>query len=300
MSIYASPSPEVMKVISSYKKAFEDVTISKPALVSGKLYREVVFSKRALGKFGENPKSYLYLDENNNVVDHKNTIEKLGRVFFYMDAFLSDDKDSIIKALQKDGEVEKNSNDFQRCLVALEIINKRENKKETKKDRKNSDNDIEKEEDSRAAKAVEDILLKLNVLRGKTNERLKVLLEKIEEEKTKHEYFNEMTIEVLMPYYRDAMVCNYEKVQLISRGQAYYNDIKRKAEKARKSYALRFNTGNTEPLMKLHYTMGYFENLLRSYGNIATMSYNQYIKLIANSGKTNAEYKMLVLKNKVQ
>lgn len=103
-----------------------------------------------------------------------------------------------------------------------------------------------------------------------------------------------------MPYYREAMVCNYEKIQLISSNSAYYNDIKKRAEKARKSYALRFSTRNTEPLMKLHYTMGYFENLLRSYGTIATMNYNQYLKLVTNSGKTNAEYKLLVLKNKVE
>jgi len=46
--------------------------------------------------------------------------------------------------------------------------------------------------------------------------------------------------------------------------------------------------------------MGYFENLLRSYSNIATMSYNQYLRLINNAGKTNAEYKLSALRNKVQ
>lgn len=303
MSIYTVPSPEVMKVASSYKKTFESVMVSQPAMLHDKLYKEVVFNKKVFGKFRENPKEYLYLDENNEVVNNKNTIERLGRLFFYMDAFFSQDNDSIIRALQRDGDLEKTSNDFENAIEALQMINKREkSKKDNKidKNKKEVKNRKEEEPAVKGVKEVENTLTKLSALRIKNNEKLKVLLDKIEEEKAKHEYFNEQMIEILMPYYRDAMICNYEKIQLIASNSAYYNDIKKRAEKTRKSYTIRFNTRSTEPLMKLHYTMGYFENLLRSYGTIATMNYNQYLKLVTNSGKTNAEYKLLVLKNKVQ
>lgn len=303
MSIYTTPSPEVMKVINSYKKPFEEVLVSQPAMLQGSLYREVVFKKKVLGNFRENPKEYLYLDENNEIVNNKNTVLRLGRLFFYMDAFLSQDKDSIIAALQRDGDLQKTSNDFEQAIFALELINKKEkSKKDNKTDRnKKQVKKVDEEETAvKGVKEIENTLTKLSALRIKTNEKLKLLLEKIEEEKEKNEHFNELMVEVLMPYYREAMVCNYEKIQLISINSAYYNDIKKRADKAKKSYTLRFNTRNTEPLMRLHYTMGYFENLLRSYGNIASMNYNQYLKVVTNSGKTNAEYKLLVLKNKVQ
>ncbi len=44
--------------------------------------------------------------------------------------------------------------------------------------------------------------------------------------------------------------------------------------------------------------MGYFESLIRAYESIINMSYNQYAKSIVNSGKTNAEFKLLELRNK--
>lgn len=291
MSIYTVPSQEVMKVIGKYKKSFEDVVISEPAILSGKKYREVVFIKKIFGKFRDNPKEYLYLDENNVIVNQKAVVERLGRLFFYMDAFLNNGDDSIIKALQKEGDIEKSNRDFELAKTGLEIIEKRAGR--DKKSGKDSSQGTDK-------KLVEDIFNKLSLLRGKTNEKLQLFLEKVKEEKTKHEYFNELMLETILPFYKDAMVCNYEKIQLISKGANQYNNIKKTAEKARKGYAIRFNTHYTEPLMKLHYLMSYFETLLRSYGTISTMTYNQYIKLVSTAGKTNADYKLLVLRNKVQ
>lgn len=318
MSIYKAPTPEVMKTLNKYKKPFEEVEISEPAMLSGHLYREVVFVKKLFSKFRENPKEYMYLDDNNEVVHHKNTVERLGRLFFYMDAFYNNDKESIIGAFQKEGDLERNTKDFDLARTALEILDKKEFKNTVdKKDKKSKveAKDVKDVKDvkevkeakekkqflvSADTKAIECTLSNLGSLRMKTNEKLKVLLKKIEEEKEKNEYFNELMVEVLLPHYRDVMILNYEKIQLISKETYLYNSMKKKAEKARKSYTLRFNTRNTEALMKLHYLMGYFESLLRTYSNIATMSYNQYLRLINNAGKTNAEYKLSALRNKVQ
>jgi hypothetical protein len=312
MSIYKATTPEVMKTLSKYKKPFEEVVISEPAMLSGHLYREVVFEKKLFSKFRENPKEYMYLNDNNEVVDHKNTVERLGRLFFYMDAFYNNDKESIIGAFQKEGDLERNTRDFDLARTALEILDKKEFKNTVDKKDKKSKVEAKEVKEVKGAKeekqsllstdtkAIEYTLNNLGSLRMKTNEKLKILLKKIEEEKEKNEYFNELMVEVLSPYYRDVMILNYEKIQLISKETYLYNSVKKKAEKARKSYTLRFNTRNTEALMKLHYLMGYFENLLGSYNNIATMSYNQYLRLINNAGKTNAEYKLLALRNKVQ
>ena len=111
-------------------------------------------------------------------------------------------------------------------------------------------------------------------------------------------YFDEEVIEECMPMYKEVMGCNYEKVQLIAKGARNYNEIKKAAEKLKKSYNIRFVTSNTEPLMKVVYMMGYFENLLKSYSRMVEMTYNEYLKGIVNSGKINAEFKCSSIRKK--
>lgn len=284
MGIYRVPGEEEIKVIKKYGKLFEDIKVSESALFGGQTYKEVIFSKKVLGKVTSNGEHFLYLDSNNNVVVDEKTIHRLGRIFFFMDAFLNDEKDSIIKALQSDEDVEKNKMDSELMMRGLDVIQK-----------KNKKYDIE----PREIEKVKSILNKLIELRAKTNIRLEGFLKVVTEETAKQQYFDENIIEACMPAYKDVMTCNYEKVQLIAKGASSYNYLKKAAEKIRKNYTIRFNSHHTDPLTKVSYMMGYFESLIRSYDSIIKMSYNQYIKGIENSGKTNAEYKTLMLRNKI-
>ena len=200
-----------------------------------------------------------------------------------MDAFLNDEKGSIIKALQGDEDIEKNKDDFKLVDEGLKLIGNKGSKYNISK------SELEK---------VQAIMVKLMELRGNTNEKLKIFLQVVESEMKNKKYFNEEVIEKCMPAYKEVMACNYEKVQLIAKGALSYNNIKNAAEKLRRSYNLRFITNHTESLMKVSYMMGYFESLIRSYGNIVQMTYNNYVKNIANSGKNNAEFKCAAIRKK--
>ncbi len=279
MGVYKGPTAEEIAVIKEYSKLFEDIKVSEPMSLGGKLYKEVVFKKKVLGKDEE----YLYLDEDNKLVENENIRVRVGRLAFFMEAFLNDEKGSIIKALQGDDDVEKDKNDLELMNTGFKLLVSKDKKYDI------GQRDIEK---------VQAILNKLLELRGKTNEKLKVFLEAVDREMGKKKYFDEEVVEACLPMYKDVMACNYEKVQLIAKGVHSYNAIKKAAEKVRKSYSIRFVTAHTEPLMKVSYMMGYFENLMQSYNKIVEMSYSDYIKGIVNAGKTNADYKCLLIRKK--
>ncbi len=285
MGIYKAPNSEEKKTIKKYSKLFEDIKISEPALFLGNTYKEVIFEKKGIASLIGKKKGYIYIDANNKVVEDEKTVMRLGRIFFFMEAFLNDDNGSIIKALQNEEEVEKNKTDFELMMKGFEIIEKM-----------NKKYDIEHKE----VEKVKDILSKLIELRAKTNLKLQDFLKVVQEETSKQKYFDENIIEACMPAYKEVMACNYEKVILIAKGASSYNCLKKAAEKVRKKYTIRFNISYTDPLMKVNYMMGYFESLIRAYESIINMSYNQYLKSIVNSGKTNAEFKLLELRNKTK
>lgn len=283
MGIYKEPNSEEIKVVKKYSKAFENIKVSDPVLFAGNTYKEVTFEKKGVAKVLRKEKGYIYIDSNNKVIEDEKIIMRLGRIFFFMDAFLNDDKDSIISALQNDEEVEKNKVDFELMMKGFDIIEER-----------NKKYDIEHKEVIK----VKDILNKLIVLRANTNVKLEAFLKVVEAEMTKRTHFDETIIEACMPAYKEVMNCNYEKVKLISRGASSYNYLKKAAEKVRKQYSIRFNATYTDPLLKVNYMMGYFESLIRAYEAIINMSYGQYMKSIENSGKVNAEFKLLELRNR--
>lgn len=279
MGIYRVPTVEEMVVIKKYNKLFEDIKVSELVELGGKQYKEVIFKKKLIG----NSEEYLYLDKDNRVVEEEHIIARLGRITFFMDAYLNDEPGSIIKALQGDEEIAKNKVDYELVEEGLKLISSRGSKYNL------STGEIEK---------VQAILIKLMELRGKTNEKLKVFLEVVEKEMQGKKYFDEQVIENCLPFYKEVMACNYEKVQLIAKGTFIYGKIREASEKLRRSYNLRFITAHTEALMKVSYMMGYFENLIKAYDSLIQMSYNDYAKNIVNSGKRNAEYKCTALRKK--
>ncbi|MGL4730238.1 MAG: hypothetical protein ACRCW0_01465 [Clostridium sp.] len=276
MSLYEKPSKELLEKLTPYKKATEYIEVSRPINHYNKLYREVVFVKKYTKKFSIEPENYMYIDENDEVITDKILCERLAKIFYYMDIYMNEEKGSVLAALQKEGEIQKDADDTEKVLEALKIIGKKE---------------------PEGVGRVIDIIKKLPTLRIKTNEKLEALKKVLEEEKKNNQYFNERMIEVLHPYYRQVMEVNYEKMLLIGRGKDYYGSLKRKAEKTRRMQNLLLYTKNSECLLRLNYILGYYENLLKAYGNVLTMNYNQYIRTLDNAGKKIAENKMYLLRN---
>ncbi|MDU4890623.1 MAG: hypothetical protein E6344_01890 [Clostridium sp.] len=279
MIVYRMASAEEMAVIKEYSKLFEDIKVSESVDLGGKLYKEVIFKKKGIGKSEE----YLYLDGENKIVEKESIRARVARLTFFMDAYLNDEPGSIIRALQGEDEIEKNKDDLELMEEGLKLISNRCSKYNIDK------GEIEK---------VQAILVKLLELRGKTNEKLKDFLKVVEAEMQNKKYFDEAVIDNCMASYKEVMICNYEKVQLISRAALSYGKLRGAAEKMRRGYNLRFITSHTEALMKVSYMMGYFENLIKAYGSMAKMTYNDYLKNIVNSGKINAEYKCSAIRKK--
>lgn len=272
MELYRTLTKEEAAIINKYVKTFEEVKISEAAMYAGKLYREVIFKK----KFGK-AVSYMYLDGYNNIVQDKITVLRLGRIFFFMDCYLNSEPGSIIYALQSKEDVVKDKDDFKLAKEALDLVGKHPEKY------KITAHDINE---------VKKNLTKVIDMRLETNKKLEAFKSSVDREMDNNEYFNEEIIEKCMPQYKDVMLLNYEKVKLIASKNNCYGALKGAAEKLRRSYNLRMVTGHTEQLSKLQYTMGYFQNLITSYGSIPNMSSNQYLKSIENAGKVNAEFKI--------
>lgn len=272
MAFYEVASDELIKNIKNYKKIGENIMVSEPAQVLDNLYREVIFKK----KVSKEPSGYLYVDQNNNVVNDKVLCKRLAYVFYYMDIYLNNEKGSVMAALQNDNEENQDKHDFELIVEGLKII---------------------KQKYPANIDEVISIVEKMPALREKNNEKLKILKSKIEEEKLNNKYFNEKMIKDLYPYYKEAMLVNYDKLLLIGKGRLYYGDIKKNAEKVRRRNTLFFNTKNVEKLMKTHYIMGYYNNLLMAYGNIKDMSIGQYTKMLDSAGKRMAESKVSFLRN---
>ncbi|MGG7164296.1 hypothetical protein [Clostridium ihumii] len=275
-ALYESPSKQLEDKLKKYKKAMEKIYVSKPIELYNKLYREVIFEKGGLNVFSTSPQNYMYVDENDDIIEDKIFCERLARIFYYMDIYLNEEKGSVLAALQDEDDTNRDKHDYKSVLEGLELL-KNKNKE-----------DVEK---------VRYVIERLPKLREKTNEKLKILKEQIEIEKEKNKYFNEKMIEVLYPYYRNVMEINYEKILLIGKAKDNYVELKKNADKKRRTNNLLFNTRHTEKLMRTHYVLGYYSNLLRSYGNVIDMNYNQYIRTLDNAGFRMAKNKMASLRN---
>lgn len=277
MKLYKSPGSEDLKVLKKYAKNFEKIKISEPALYAGNTYREVIFYKKFVGGIEMGSNFYLYLDSDNNLVEDKITLARLGRLFFFMDAYLNDDEGSIIAALQNSDDVAKEKDDQELIGKALEMMQK-----------KGSKYDI-------SSKDIEDakrIMAKIIEMRKVTNSKLEKFISTVDEKMKDKKYFDESVIDECMTEYQSVMLSNYEKVKVIASGSDFYVKMKKAAEKIRRKNNLLFMTGSTDALMRLSYVMGYYSNLITSNQVILKMAPNQYLKNIAAAGKINAEHKI--------
>ena len=50
MGVYKVPTPEEKLVIKEYGKLFEDIKVSEWVEIGGKLYKEVIFKKKGIGR----------------------------------------------------------------------------------------------------------------------------------------------------------------------------------------------------------------------------------------------------------
>jgi hypothetical protein len=269
MLTYTELSDEIMNLIKPYIRKGEACKISGEMQLNGKLYREVIFSKRNQKSFKNEQQGYLYIASDNSILSSKNVQKELAKLAQYYEVFFSDEKSAgILAALQTEGDVERERGHKENIFKGLDFL---------------SGEGIE--DAARVKKVVEGLPELKEKINLKVNE-LSLAAEKAKETKLT---FDEELLQKLYPVYEDILRLNFEKVRLIG-SIAYCCDyVKDQAEKKRKKWKIRFKSNLVGPLLRVSDEISYFRRVIRTYEKVLNMNTSQYIKFLNNLNKEKIE-----------
>lgn len=277
MEFYSVPSVDISKDIKIYKKFGEKVHISELVKCNSKRYREVVYSKKALNFLKEEVTGYLYVDEYGVPVANKQVIEKLNKVFFFYSSFYySQGKKSFANALQNEGDVKGDEHTYDECKSALSILEK---------------------EGFKESEIINRVFNNVLKFRKMSNDVLDEIIEEGQKRQNENGYLDEKFMDDVQAKYKEILRLNFEKVRTINTGRNFYDDLKKKAHKKKKSLGSRFNTNATMPLAKLDYILVYYKKVILTYDKILDMTTSQYMKYLNTVEKHNLEFRMELLRN---
>ncbi|MCX7695483.1 MAG: hypothetical protein N2Z71_07260, partial [Caloramator sp.] len=109
--------------------------------------------------------------------------------------------------------------------------------------------------------------------------------------------FNKKILDEIMPYYRRALLKNFEKIKLINKTKDEIDDVKSALNKKRKS--LRFRISGTELmdcLNRLDYGIDYFKRVLTVYEPVLDMNDKEYLEYLDSMDRKNVEEKLSKLR----
>lgn len=258
MVFYEEADNNVLKIIKSYVKFGESIRVSKSIKLGNKLYREIIINKKFFNKLSNEAVGYLYIDENNNIVDDENIKKEIAKISYFAEMFLDDSNPNSLKsALLSDEDMQKDRNTYKEALEALEGLIK---------------------DGLDEGEKIIHILENMPDLRMKNDKKLREVIYIASEFINENNYFDDKICRELRSKYVDAMLVNFEKVKLVASGTRYYDNIKKSAEKKRKRLSVRFNSKVTIPIFRLDYILSYFKRIIRTYECILKMSNSEYIK----------------------
>jgi hypothetical protein len=278
MPMYSLAPKEILDSVKEYIKRGEIVNISFPIQYNNMFYREIMFSQKLFKNFRKQHIGYIYINEEDEIVNVKSLQEKLAKLSYFSEIFYNTtNRTCIVNALQDEVVIEKDKKDHELGIEGLDFLSK--------------EGIVDSEQ-------VKQIINKLPGIRQKNNEALKKLIAKAEKHKGQNQYFNENMLEDLLPDYRDALSINLQKIKLIDSGRECYVNIKKTAEKKRKQMSVRFNPKLTKPLMRISYMMGYFIKLINTCEIISKMTDSQYFKYLITIEKENIDYRVNLNRSK--
>lgn len=278
MEFYSVPNMEINKSIKTYKKMGEKMYVSELVKCNSNMYREVVFSKKMFNFLKEEVTGYLYINQYGEIVTQKQVIEKLNKVFFFYSSFFySQGKKSFVNALQSEGAAKGDEHVYDECKVGLDVLKK----------------DGYKE--SEIISRVFDNVLKL---RKASNEILDEIIEEAEKKQKENGSLDEKFIEDVQVKYREILRLNFDKVKTINSARNFYDELKKKAHKKKRSLTSRFNSNVTMPLARLDYVIAYYKRIILSYDKVLDMTTSQYMKYLNTVEKHNLQHRMELLRNK--
>lgn len=260
---------EVRDSVSSFIKKGEVCKLSGELELNGKAYREVLFSKRNLKSFKNEPQGYVYLSSDNSIVSSANIQKELARLAHYYELFFSGEKGiGILAALQTEEDMEREKGHKEDIVKGLDFLS---------------------EEGISDAERVKKVVTSLPDLREKGNIKINELLSRINEIKSDNKNFNEEQLQKLYPLYEDILRLNFEKVKLIGTLSDCCDYVKNQAEKKRKKWKVRFKSIFVGPLLRVSDEISYLRRIIATYEKVLGMNTPQYMKFLSNLNKEKIE-----------
>jgi hypothetical protein len=269
MLTYIEPSDEIMNLIKPYIRKGEACKISGEIELNGKLYREVIFSKRNLKSFKNEQQGYLYIASDNSILSSKNVQRELAKLAQYYEVFFSGEKSAgILAALQTERNIERESGHKEDICRGLDFLFK---------------------EGIEDAARVKEVINRMPELREAINLKVNELSSVADKAKETKMTFDEELLQKLYPVYEDILRLNFEKVRLIGSITDCCDYVKDQAEKKRKKWKIRFKSNLVGPLLRVSDEISYFRRVIRTYEKVLNMNVSQYIKFLNNLNKEKIE-----------
>jgi hypothetical protein len=277
MLIFTKAEGMFKEISDKYIKKSEVARVSLPIEYKGQLYREIQFNKVFLGSVRQTVNGYIYVTEDGQKVEDERDIRELSYLAYQFEVLFDDVfSGGIPKAVIEEKQLKREEKDFEKMLVALDAL-KAEGLEKTEK--------------------LRDAFLNLTALKRENNKALKELIDKVNSLSNENIVFSKKILDEIMPYYRRALLKNFEKIKLIAKTKDEIDDAKTALNKKRKS--LRFRISGTELmdcLNRLDYGIDYFKKVLTVYEPVLYMSDKEYIKYLDSMDRKNVEEKIIKLR----
>jgi hypothetical protein len=269
MLAYTELSDEIMNLIKPYMKKGEACKISGEIELNGKLYREVIFSKRNLKSFKNTQQGYLYIASDMSLLCSKTVQKELAKLAQYYEVFFSGEKgEGILAALQTEADTERERGHKENICNGLDFLIG---------------------EGVEDAGRVKEVVNRLPEFREKINLKVNELSSLVQNVKETKLTFDEELLQKLYPVYEDILRLNFEKVRLIGSIADCCDYVKDQAEKKRKKWKIRFKSNLVGPLLRVSDEISYFRRVIRTYEKVLNMNASQYIKFLNSLNKEKIE-----------
>lgn len=274
MLVYQRAEGLFKTISDKYKKGKEVARVSRPIEYKGRIYREIQYNKVLLGSVRNTVNGIIYVTEEGEKVTDNNDIKELAYLAYQFEVLFDDVfKGGIPKAVIDEKDLKREEKDFEKMLVALDLL---------------------KAEGLENTSNLEEAFKKITNLKRENNKALKELIDKVNSLSNENLIFSKKILDKVMPYYRKALLKNFEKIKLINTTKVELDDAKQALIKKRKSLRFKIMTGTSimDCLNRLEYGIDYFKKVLTVYDEVVEMSDNEYLGYLDKMDRKNIEEKI--------
>lgn len=271
MLVYQRAEGQLKTIADKYKIGKEVERVSRPIEYKGHLYREIQYNKVLLGSVRNTVNGIIYITEEGEKVVDKKYIKELAYLAYQFEVLFDDVfKGGIPKAVIDEKQLKREEKDFEKMLIALDTL---------------------KVEGLESTKNLEEAFKKITNLKRENNKALQELIDKVNSISNEKLIFSQKILEEVLPYYRRALLKNFEKIKLINTTKDELDVAKQSLNKKRKALRFRIMSGTSlmDCLNRLEYGIDYFKKVLTVYGEVVNMSDKEYIEYLDKMDRNNVE-----------